>query len=223
MPHVVAIVSGGLDSTVMAYQLQDQGYDLHIVTFDYGQRHVKEIGFAEMMARDLGAEFHLIDVSDIKALLAGSALTDDAVEVPDGPYDENTMSVTVVPNRNAIMLAVAYGFAASQGYEAVAIATHAGDHALYPDCRKSFMKAFRLMEAEAIGPLVLHPELLTPFIDNDKAAIVKVGHELGVPFERTWSCYKGGEKHCGVCGTCQERRAAFEAAGISDPTEYENG
>jgi 7-cyano-7-deazaguanine synthase len=138
-------------------------------------------------------------------------------EIPDGHYEEASMKSTVVPFRNGIMLSIAAGFAESRGAEAVVIAAHSGDHAIYPDCRESFLEPMACAIREGTYARI---ELLRPFVAMDKAAIARQGAELGVDFSRTWSCYKGGEIHCGTCGTCVERREAFELAGLPDPTAY---
>jgi 7-cyano-7-deazaguanine synthase len=139
-------------------------------------------------------------------------------DIPEGHYAEESMKKTVVPFRNGIMLSIAAGFAESIGADAVTIAAHSGDHAIYPDCREPFMRAMgEAMEQGTYAGI----KLLRPFIDMDKAAIARRGAELGVDFAETWSCYKGGEIHCGVCGTCVERREAFLLAGLQDPTVYE--
>ena len=156
----------------------------------------------------------------IGAQLTGSALTDD-LDVPDGHYAEETMRVTVVPNRNAIMLAVAFGVAAAQSADAVAIAVHGGDHFIYPDCRPGFIDAFQTMQDHALDGYA-SVRLLAPYVNGSKADIVTDGAKHGTPFGDTWSCYKGGETHCGRCGTCVERREAFHLAGVADPTEYED-
>jgi 7-cyano-7-deazaguanine synthase len=189
-----------------------------LISFDYGQRHKKEITFAEICAKNLGTKHLVIDISHTGALLSGSALTDE-IDVPDGHYAEETMKVTVVPNRNAIMLAIAYGIASARGAEAVAAAVHGGDHFIYPDCRPAFIDAFQTMQNYALEGLA-KIQLYTPFLNVAKADIVTTGHELAVPFATTWSCYKGGERHCGRCGTCVERLEAFAIAGVADPTEY---
>jgi 7-cyano-7-deazaguanine synthase len=130
------------------------------------------------------------------------------------------MRVTVVPNRNAIMLSVAFGVAASRGYDAVAIGVHTGDHAIYPDCRAEFIQAFDRMERVSLGEW-WRVGLMAPFVHMTKADIVTVGDDIGIPFADTWSCYEGGEVHCGRCGTCVERKEAFGLAGVPDPTVYE--
>lgn len=152
------------------------------------------------------------------SLLHGSALTDPAVSVPDGHYTEDSMKATIVPNRNAIMLAIGCAAAYSSSAEVVALAVHAGDHFIYPDCRPDFIDAFERMERLAMEMPTLRIE--TPFLRRTKADIVRTGADLGVPFEETWSCYKGGTSHCGTCGTCVERREAFAVAGVPDPTRY---
>jgi 7-cyano-7-deazaguanine synthase len=217
----IVICSGGLDSVTLAYSVAAEHQLIGLVSFDYGQRHRKEVDFAKECAERLGTEHLIVDISSIGALLSGSALTRGDVAVPDGHYAEDTMKVTVVPNRNAIMLAIAYGIGAARGAEAVATAVHGGDHFIYPDCRPAFIEAFQTMQQHALEGLA-KIKLYTPFVTRSKADIVAAGHALGVPFARTWSCYKGGDRHCGRCGTCVERQEAFAIAGVSDPTEYED-
>lgn len=212
------VCSGGLDSVSLAHIVAGKGQLARIVSFDYGQRHRKELDFAERAARRLKVPFHLIDLRGIGAALGGSALTDD-LEVPDGHYAEETMRVTVVPNRNAIMLAIAFGIAAAKRDQAVAAAVHGGDHFIYPDCRPAFTEAYAAMQRAALdgyADVALH----VPFVRKTKADIVAEGARYGTPFAETWSCYKGGDVHCGRCGTCVERREAFDLAGIADPTTY---
>jgi 7-cyano-7-deazaguanine synthase len=146
-----------------------------------------------------------------------SDLLQSGGEIPDGHYEEETMKQTVVPFRNGIMLAIAAGLAESQGAEGLVIAAHAGDHAIYPDCRETFMQA--MADAMTFGTYA-GVQLIRPFIATDKAGIAALGHKLGVDYAQTWSCYKGGDIHCGTCGTCVERREAFLMAGVPDPTEY---
>jgi 7-cyano-7-deazaguanine synthase len=221
--RVVAVVSGGLDSTTMAYSLRAQGYSLIAISFDYGQRHRKELAFAEQMAADLDTPWTLIDLhaAGLTNVLTGSALTDDTVTVPDGHYADESMKITVVPNRNAIMLSIACALAVTREAGAVAFGAHTGDHFIYPDCRPEFVRAFEAMVNIAVEGLA-SIEILAPFLSMTKTDIVKLGDELKVPFERTWSCYKGGALHCGTCGTCVERREAFAQADLADPTVYES-
>ena len=186
-----------------------------LVSFDYGQRHRKEVDFAEAAAKRLGVPF---DMRGIGGALTGSALTDD-IDVPDGHYAEETMKITVVPNRNAIMLSIGFGIAAAQGDAAVATAVHGGDHFIYPDCRPGFTRAFDAMQQAALEGYA-DVRLHTPFVEHSKAEIVRQGAQHGTPFAETLSCYKGGAFHCGRCGTCVERREAFHLAGVNDPTTY---
>jgi 7-cyano-7-deazaguanine synthase len=216
----VAIVSGGLDSVTLAHSLAQEASRLHLISFDYGQKHKRELEYAKRAADRLGAVWTLIDLSaaGLGAVLVGSALTDSAIAVPDGHYAAESMKVTIVPNRNAIMLAIACAAAKSDGAAVVGLAVHAGDHFIYPDCRPEFVAAFEAMERLAMDEPDLRIE--APFLTKTKAEIVHLGASLGVPFGQTWSCYKGGELHCGTCGTCVERREAFELAGVEDPTIY---
>ncbi|NBB80822.1 MAG: 7-cyano-7-deazaguanine synthase QueC [Verrucomicrobia bacterium] len=213
----VIIYSGGLDSTVLLYHCLDAGHDLHALSIDYGQRHRCELTAASSICDALGVPHATADLSAIQPLLAGSSLTSPEIEVAEGHYTEETMKSTVVPNRNMIFLALATGHALSIGAQQVAYAAHSGDHAIYPDCRNEFADAMAAAMALADWNTV---ELSRPFVDWTKADIVCRGHELGVPFAQTWSCYKGGESHCGRCGTCIERREAFDLAGVEDPTLY---
>jgi len=217
----VLIVSGGMDSATLAYQTVNHGGKPLLLTFDYGQKHKKEIDYARILADDLKAPHKVIDLSSVNQILQGSALTDDSIEVPEGHYASDNMASTVVPNRNAIMLSVAYGAAVSLGCPTVGAAMHAGDHAVYPDCRPEFTQAFNEMERIATeGFRHTNLFLWVPYIDISKAQIAEKGIELGIDYSRTWSCYKGGELHCGVCGTCVERREAFALIGADDPTRY---
>ena len=158
--------------------------------------------------------------SEIQREVGGVLETDD-VAVPDGHYAEETMKITVVPNRNAIMLTIAFGLAAAQGAEAVAVAVHGGDHFIYPDCRPGFIDSFQVMQDHALDGYA-NVRLQAPFVTISKADIVAEGARHGTPFADTWSCYKGGAHHCGRCGTCVERREAFHLAGVADPTVYED-
>ncbi len=212
------VCSGGLDSVSLAHILAADHALSRIVSFDYGQRHRKELDFARAVSARLAVPFHLIDMRPVGAALTGSALT-DAIDVPDGHYAEETMRVTVVPNRNAIMLTIAFGIAAAAGDDEVAAAVHGGDHFIYPDCRPGFTDAFAAMQRAALdgyADVALH----VPFVRKSKADIVAEGARAGTPFAETWSCYKGGVIHCGRCGTCVERREAFDLAGVADPTAY---
>ncbi|WP_411145867.1 7-cyano-7-deazaguanine synthase QueC [Streptomyces sp. x-80] len=220
----VLIASGGMDSTVTAYELRARGSEVFLLSFDYGQRHRVELAHLARVAERLDVPHETVDLSGLGRLLTGSALTDTTVDVPDGHYSEQSMRSTVVPNRNMIMLSIAAGVAVSRGAGIVAFGAHAGDHPIYPDCRPAFFDQLgKAVHAGNEGFLVPGFRLEAPFLHLTKADIVRRGHELGVPFELTWSCYKGGSVHCGTCGTCVERKEAFELAGVADPTEYADG
>lgn len=215
----VVIVSGGLDSVTLAYKLASEGDQLTVVAVDYGQRHIKELAYASDCAAALDARFIRVDLRAFGAQLKGSALTDREVAVPFGHYTSLSMRATIVPNRNAMLLSLAFAVAVAQETDRVAYGAHRGDHPVYPDCRPAFVAAFLAMERVALEG-VRDVALAAPFIDWTKAEIVRLGDRLGVPFEATWSCYGGERDHCGRCGTCVERKEAFELAGVEDPTRY---
>lgn len=214
----IVVCSGGLDSVTLACKVAAERTLTGLVSFDYGQRHRVELDHARRCAARLRVPHDVLDLTSVGRRLTGSALTSGG-SVPDGHYEQETMRVTVVPNRNAIMLSVAFGVAAAAQADAVAAAVHGGDHFIYPDCRPAFADAFEAMQRHALHGLA-SIDLYTPFLRLTKADIVHEGARLGVPFAETWSCYKGGSLQCGRCGTCVERREAFHLAGIEDPTPY---
>ena len=217
---VVALFSGGMDSTALLYYLLDQGNEVYPVSVDYGQRHRRELDFASRTLHELNlySRHRILDLSSVGKQLKGSSQTDLAVDVPHGHYAEESMKQTVVPNRNMLMLAAAGAIAISDKAEAVAYACHEGDHTIYPDCRNEFVeqmrKAFSLCDWHNL-------ELLTPFVTLSKADIARAGHRLNVAWNNTWSCYEGKDIHCGACGTCVERIEAFQMAGVHDSTIYQ--
>ena len=205
-PLTVAIVSGGMDSVTLAYWLAERGDRLHLLSFDYGQRHgSRELDCARTAARRLHASHDVIDLSAIRVLIGSSSLTSDQA-VPDGHYAEQTMKATVVPNRNMMMLSLASAVAVSEGARSVATGVHGGDHFIYPDCRPEFIQA--CSAAVLIGNTGFTAPgfwgIEAPFVTRDKEWIAREGDQLGVPWADTWSCYKGGAVHCGRCGTCVE-------------------
>ncbi len=217
--RTLVVCSGGLDSVTLSHKIAIEKALIHLVSFDYGQRHRKELEYAQRCAARLGVTHEVIDITDIGRRLTGSALTAGR-GVPDGHYAEETMRSTIVPNRNAILLTVAFGVAAVREAEAVAAAVHAGAHFIYPDCRPAFINAVATMQRLALDG-VAQIVLEAPFLTWRKVDIIRLGARLGVPFADTWSCYKGGRQHCGRCGTCVARREAFHVAGVEDPTPYD--
>jgi len=216
---VVILVSGGMDSVAVLYHASNAYEVVEALSFDYGSKHNhKEIPFAQYHCDKLGIPHRTIKLGFINELFASDLLRAGG-EIPDGHYEEQTMKQTVVPFRNGIMLSISGGYAESIEANGLVIAAHAGDHAIYPDCREVFMKS--MGDAIRSGTYA-EVELLRPFIKFSKAQIAARGHELGVDFSKTWSCYKGRDIHCGSCGTCVERREAFQLAGIEDPTIYES-
>jgi 7-cyano-7-deazaguanine synthase len=215
---VVVLCSGGMDSVTALHWARWRHEVGAVLSFDYGSKHNhREIPFAREHAEKLGLPHRVIGLGFIGELFASDLLKSGG-EIPEGHYADANMQRTVVPFRNGVMLSVAAGFAESAGAEGLVIAAHTGDHTIYPDCREDFMNA--MGDAIRLGTYA-GLRLLRPFIALDKAGIAAEGARLGVDFAKTWSCYKGGEVHCGRCGTCVERREAFGRAGLKDPTVYE--
>lgn len=214
----LVVCSGGLDSVTLAYQVAAESELLGLLTFDYGQRHKKEIEFAALAAKRLGVPHRVLDIANIGQLLT-SSLTDTNINIPEGHYAANNMASTVVPNRNAIMLTIAFGLADSMEADAVGIAVHGGDHFIYPDCRPEFIQAFAAMQTLALGKDVAI-ELLSPYLTISKGEIAKQAVKYHVPIHETWSCYNGEAIHCGRCGTCIERLQAVDFANAEDNTNY---
>ena len=212
----VIIVSGGMDSITMLYEYKDS-ISLAL-TFNYGSNHAKkEIAFAQEHCQKLGIEHIIVPLEFIHNYFK-SSLLEGAEAIPEGHYEDENMKSTVVPFRNGIMLSIACGFAESRGLNKIMIANHGGDHAIYPDCRATFIES--MSEAMSYGTYG-NVKVFAPYTGITKADIAKRGAALGVDFTKTWSCYKGGEKHCGKCGTCVERKEAFKLANILDLTQYE--
>lgn len=212
----VVIYSGGLDSTTLLYFAMRE-YEIHAITFDYGSKHnEREQRAAVEITKNAKISHTVVDLPFIGELFQSDLLKSGG-EVPEGHYQDQSMRKTVVPFRNGIMLSIAVGFAESIGARFVFYAAHAGDHAIYPDCRTEFLEA--ITRSAKVGTY-LGVEIKDPFIQKKKSEIVALGKELGVPFALTYSCYKGGEAHCGKCGTCMERKEAFQLAGVPDPTSY---
>lgn len=215
MKDSIIVLSGGMDSVTLMHDYKER--IALAVTFDYGSNHnARETACARRQCEMLGIE-HLVIPLEFMGRYFRSSLLSGADDIPEGHYEDENMKSTVVPFRNGIMLAVACGLAESRGLQHVMIANHGGDHAIYPDCRPGFVDAMSRTMSEGTYEGVT---LLAPYTDMTKADIARRGAELGVDFSITYSCYKGGERHCGRCGTCVERREAFSLAGVPDPTDY---
>jgi 7-cyano-7-deazaguanine synthase len=210
----VLILSGGMDSATLLHDLHSQGDEVEAVGVNYKQRHGKELLCAAELCRRLEVRFDVVDLSSVGNLLTGSSQTDPSVAVPFGRYDEPSMKQTVVPNRNMIMLSAAAGIAISRGADRLAYGAHAGDHAIYPDCRPMFVDAMKAA-LQCCDWHVL--DLWVPYSDIHKGDIAVRGLSLGVPFAETWTCYVGADEPCGKCGACVERAEAFAFAGQPDP------
>lgn len=223
-PARVVVFSGGLDSTTLLWLVkqsspQDQNpLPTRCLTFNYGQRHYKEIDQARIICREIaGVDWALVEMQQNAWLISSGSQLDLNTDVPTGHYAEESMKQTVVPNRNMMMLSIAVAHCIATKSPYLYYAAHAGDHAIYPDCRPDFVIAMRsaIQRGNYNGP-----ELLAPFLNKTKADIVALGAALGAPFLHTWSCYQGGEVACGKCGTCVERLEAFDKAGVKDPIPY---
>lgn len=217
MKDGVIIVSGGMDSITLLYERKDE-IALGI-SFDYGSNHnAREIPFARMHCERLGIRHLVINLSFIHQYFKSSLLS-GADKIPEGSYDDDNMKSTVVPFRNGIMLSIAVGIAESKGLTKVFIANHGGDHAIYPDCREEFIEA---IDAASHAGTYEHVRILAPYTNITKTDIALRGKQLGIDYSETWSCYKGGDVHCGKCGTCVERKQALREAGLEDTTQYES-
>lgn len=206
-----------MDSFTLLNRVVRQGEEVYALSFNYGQRHVKELDVAASVCSALGVSHRIVDLSVIQSLLGGSALTSD-IDVPEGHYEEESMKSTVVPNRNMIMLSLAVGYAVSIGSSKVYFGAHSGDHAIYPDCRPEFVQRMNDVCAIANYQPV---EVATPYIDFSKIEILADGIGMNLDYSNTWTCYNGREKSCGKCGACQERLEAFERNEMQDPLSYE--
>ena len=216
--RALVLFSGGLDSTVLATQMKQEAKETRLLSIDYGQRHAKELDHSQKIADNLALAHEILKLPQLGQILGGSSLTDKSIILPEGHYAEESMKSTVVPNRNMILLALAGGHALSLGFDTIAYAAHAGDHTIYPDCRPEFADAMnKVLGLADWKDLNLH----RPYVEMTKSDLVSLGDQLEAPLHLTWSCYAGEEIHCGKCGTCVERKEAFELAKIPDPTKYE--
>ncbi len=219
MPQkVVVIYSGGMDSYTVLNKALAEGYDVYALSFDYGQRHVKELKIAATACKSLNVHHKIVNISAINQIIGGSSLTDN-IDVPEGHYEAENMKSTIVPNRNMILLSLAVGYAVSLKATKVFYGAHSGDHAIYPDCRPEFVQKMddvcRIANYDAV-------EIVSPYLQNSKIDILTDGLKMGLDYSNTWTCYNGREKACGKCGACQERLEAFEKNNQTDPIAYED-
>lgn len=215
---VVVIYSGGMDSFTVLNRAIADGHEVYALSFDYGQRHKKELIYAANVCEKLRISHKVVDITAINQLLTGSSLTDN-IDIPEGHYEEASMKSTVVPNRNMILLSLAIGYAVSLQAQAVYYGAHSGDHAIYPDCRPEFVRQMNVVsELANYEPVAVY----SPYLEVDKGAILADGLALGLDYSQTWTCYNGRERACGKCGACVERLEAFAANEVTDPLAYES-
>lgn len=215
--RAVVIYSGGMDSYTVLHHALRRGYDLHALSFHYGQRHARELDAARRVCEQLGITHQVVDIQAIHPLIDNSALTDADRTLPDGDYAEDNLTATVVPNRNMILLSLAIAKAVNIGAEVCFYGAHGGDHVLYPDCRPEFLQRMNDVAAIAnFSPVTIE----APYLHAGKADILADGLAMGLDYAETWTCYQGGETACGECGSCRERLAAFAAHGRTDPLPY---
>ncbi|UBR49925.1 7-cyano-7-deazaguanine synthase QueC [Halomonas sp. FeN2] len=213
----VVIYSGGMDSFTVLHRALREGLNVHALSFDYGQRHARELDTARQVCASLGLPHQVVDIRAIHGLIDNSALTNPAQAMPQGDYGADNLRATVVPNRNMILLSLAIAKAVNIGAERVDYGAHGGDHVLYPDCRPGFVEAMNHVAGIAnFEPVKLH----APYLKVSKADILRDGLAMGLDYRHTWTCYEGRELACGVCGSCRERLEAFAANGVTDPLAY---
>lgn len=222
MKKAVVLLSGGLDSATALYLAKSEGFEIYALSFDYGQRHRKEISCAEKLAKEAGVKEHITVKTNLDAW-GGSALTDSGIEVPDGDLESRKIPVTYVPARNMIFLAYAASYAEVKGARDIFIGVSEVDYSGYVDCRREFIESME--NAINLGTVCSveygqRLKIRAPFINMKKAEEIELGVSLGVDYRNTWTCYNGDEKACGVCDSCKLRLKAFEEAGIKDPIQY---
>ncbi|WP_137169704.1 7-cyano-7-deazaguanine synthase QueC [Marinomonas sp. FW-1] len=213
----VVVYSGGMDSFTVLNTAIQNGLDVYALSFNYGQKHSKELEVAARVCNELGVTHKVVDITAINSLMANSSLTSDA-EIPEGHYEDDNMKSTVVPNRNMVLLSMAIAYAVSLEAGKVYYGAHSGDHHIYPDCRPEFVEAMNAVSKIANYQSV---EIVTPFLHSSKGEILKAGLEMNLNYANTWTCYNGREKSCGKCGACYERLEAFAQQGTTDPLDYE--
>lgn len=216
MTKIIVVYSGGLDSFTLLNQAIDMGHDVSTISFDYGQKHKKELDSVRSFCLQESIDHKIIDISSVKELFLGSSLTDDS-DIPKGHYEDESMQSTVVPNRNMILISLALGFAVTKKATEVWFGAHSGDHAIYPDCRPEFVKK---MDAVAKIANYLPISVKAPYISKSKSEILGIGLSLNLDYSLTWTCYEGKDLACGSCGACHERLESFSDHDAIDPIKY---
>lgn len=215
----VVVYSGGMDSYTVLHKAIANGDEVYALSFNYGQKHNKELVIAAQVCRELKVPHKVVDITAINGLMAGSSLTTDSHEaIPEGDYENSNMKSTVVPNRNMVLLSMAIAYAVSLEAGKVYYGAHSGDHDIYPDCRPEFVEAMNAVSLIANYQAV---EIVAPFLKNSKGDILAAGIEMNLDYGKTWTCYNGREKACGKCGSCLERLQSFSQHGLTDPISYE--
>ena len=216
MTKIIVVYSGGLDSFTLLNEAIRSGKDISALSFDYGQKHSKELHFVEKFCTQESIDSKIVDISSIKELFQGSSLTDD-IDIPKGHYEDDSMKSTVVPNRNMILISLALGCAVTKGAEEVWFGAHAGDHAIYPDCRPEFVEKMDSVARIAnYSPIAIK----APYITMSKTEILAIGLNMQLDYGLTWTCYEGKDLACGSCGACHERLESFAANNVIDPIKY---
>ena len=216
-PSTVVIYSGGMDSYTVLHRALREGLAVHALSFDYGQRHRRELDVARQVCESLAIPHQVVDIRAIHGLIDNSALTNAALTMPQGEYDADSLHSTVVPNRNMILLSLAIAKAVNIGANRVDYGAHGGDHVLYPDCRPAFVEAMNdVAQIANFEPVTVH----APYLASSKADILRDGLAMGLDYRYTWTCYEGQQLACGQCGSCRERLAAFAANHSVDPLDY---
>ena len=216
MTKIIVVYSGGLDSFTLLNEAIRSGKDVSALSFDYGQKHNKELHFVEKFCAQESIDSKIVDVSSIKELFQGSSLTDE-IDIPKGHYEDDSMKSTVVPNRNMILISLALGYAVTKGAEEVWFGAHAGDHAIYPDCRPEFVEKMDSVARIAnYSPIAIK----APYITMSKTEILAIGLNMQLDYGLTWTCYEGKDLACGSCGACHERLESFAANNVIDPIKY---
>lgn len=215
----VVVYSGGMDSYTVLNHAIASGAEIYALSFNYGQKHDKELIVAEQVCLELNIPHKVVDITAINSLMAGSSLTNDSDDaIPEGDYENANMKSTVVPNRNMVLISMAIAYAVSLDADKVYYGAHAGDHDIYPDCRPEFVEAMNAVSLIANYQAV---EIVAPFLKNTKGDILAAGLKMGLDYAKTWTCYNGREKACGKCGSCLERLESFAKHGLTDPISYE--